>query len=242
MTNGADSDTVAWLIGRLGAHPLSGLGGDEDGALFRWLLMAVLMSARAPEGLARDAVAALARRGLDSSDALASDAGGAASAVLEACGVGRAAQVSARLVRVARGLEAAGGSLGALGREALDLEGLAGALGALGPGLGAAAVGRFLAPLRARFPAAAELPVEPAAVVAGVHLGWLPEGSDGESALPALRRCAAGALPPVDAVDLEWALGRLGRLACTRNAARRCPVLRCPLREGAPSADSRAPS
>ena len=100
------------------------------------------------------------------------------------------------------------------------LEALGGALAALAPGLGAATVTRFLAPLRALWPAAADLPVEPAVLAAGCHLGLLAEDQDLEGAAAVLVATSKGP----DPVDLEAALARLGRRACLRGRYARCPL------------------
>lgn len=230
---GSQVGDPASLVEAMGGHPLGQLAPEgvepDDAALFRWLLVSLLISGRASAPHAIGAV-----RGLEADrpalpEALAGLGATSLAEALAGAGISHPERLAPRLVRVARGLLGAGGSISALGRDALDLESLAGELAALGPGLGAATLSRFLAPLRERFPAAADLPVEPAATVAAIHLGWLPEGCEGDAAFEPLRRRAAAAA--VDVVDLEWALGQLGRRACARNNPRRCPVTRCPLRE-----------
>jgi endonuclease III len=91
-------------------------------------------------------------------------------------------------------------------------------------------VTRFLRPLRARWPAAAELPLAPAAHAAARHLGWIDASDDPESEPTALRRALAelGVTPSFG--DVESALERLGRRACMRERADRCPMETiCPL-------------
>ena len=223
----------ASLVGAMGGHPLGQLAPKgleaDDAALFRWLLVSLLISGRASARNALGALGGLEADGRALPAALAGLEPTSLAQALAGAGIPHPERLAPRLVRVARGLLGAGGSISALGRDALDLESLAGTLAALGPGLGAATLARFLAPLRERFPAAADLPVEPAATVAAIHLGWLPEGCEGDAAFEPLRRRAAAAA--VDVVDLEWALGQLGRRACMRNNPRRCPVARCPRRE-----------
>ena len=97
-----------------------------------------------------------------------------------------------RLVRIAAGLtERHAGSLEALAGAADSLEQLGARLASLAPGLGGASVSRFLRPLRDIWPTASDLPLDPAAHAAAVHLGWLEEGQDLEAAPGALRRALA---------------------------------------------------
>lgn len=229
------------LLERMGPHPWTALGAglDDEAQIGGWLVLACLLSAvRAPKR-AQGAFAALAERGLDSPSALASAPAGAAAPSLEANGVARAERVAHQLSRAARALEERhGGSLDGLAGGCESLETLGGRLSALGPGIGRATVIRFLRPLRGRWPAAAELPLDPAARAAAVHLGWIDDSDDLEGEPSALRRALAE-LPDATAFrDVESALERLGRRACGRERADRCPMQAlCPLRGASEGAD-----
>jgi hypothetical protein len=125
-----------------------------------------------------------------------------------------------------------------LASQADGLAELAAGIGSLAPGYGRAAVTRYLTPLRDHWPVAAELPATPAVRAAATDLGFLDEFEDEESAPGRLSRLVSGnesvsgespALPGL--IDLEAALERLGRRACVRGAAGRCPLgARCPRR------------
>jgi hypothetical protein len=142
--------------------------------------------------------------------------------------------VAQRLARAGRSLaERHGGSLAALAAQAEDLEELGGRLAALASGVGTATVLRFLRPLRDLWPAAAEIPLEPAARAAAVHLGWLAEGADEEGAPAALRAVLLREPEAPPLADVEAALARLGARSCLRQRPDRCPLgARCPAREG----------
>ena len=92
---------------------------------------------------------------------------------------------------------------------------------------------RFLRPLRERWPAAAELPLTPAARAAARHLGWIDASDDLEGEPSALRRALADLGDSLAFSDIESALERLGRRACVRERADRCPLEAiCPLAPG----------
>jgi hypothetical protein len=237
-------------VDRLGPHPATtvGLGPDpeDDGELTAWWMLACLLDTRRPG----DEAALAAYRTFEARDALdpeswASTGPELLTAWLEEAGHPRAEAVAAVLWRGGRALvEHHGGSLVRLARECDDLEQLGGRLAALAPGFGRGAVARFLQPLRGAWAAAAELPLDPAARAAAVHLGWLDEGEDEESGpgtlLTRLAHMDESGLAPDDPqprwVDVEAALGRLGRRACLRER-----VGRCPLGPACPRAGSLAP-
>lgn len=228
------------LLEHLGPHPWTTLGAglDDEVQIGRWLVLACLLSAVRDERRALDAFADLAELGLDSPGDLAGAPAGAAAPALEARGVPRAERVAHQLSRACRALEARhGGSLDTLAGESESLESLGGRLAALGPGIGRATVIRFLRPLRARWPAAAEVPLDPAAHAAALHLGWLDAGDDLEGAPGALGRRLDDLADPPALCDVESALERLGRRACLRERADRCPMgASCPLRGGSAAA------
>jgi hypothetical protein len=232
---GATLRAAGTLVQRMGGHPLSELRlGDleSDEGLGRWLVAACLLSGRVDEGRALEAYRRLDALGLTDPGRLATAEPDRVARALEAARIPRPLPQAQLLVRAARSLrEEHGGSLQGLARGCDGIEELAGALAQLAPGIGSAAVARFLRPLRERWPAAREVPLTPAARAAAIHVGWLREGEDEEGEPAALR--AALALQP-DAPplrDAEAALHRLGSAACRRASADRCPLgSDCPLR------------
>jgi endonuclease III len=228
------SDWAAAVVARLGGHAAGDLGLDlEDaGDRTRWLFAACLLAERVGEDAARDAWRNLAARGLDVPERLAASEPASVEAALAGVRLPRPEVTARKLVRVARALAAGhGGSIDALADEALDFEELAGRVARLAPGVGAATVLRFLAPLRDRWAAARAAPLSPAARAAAVCLGVLSEGQDEEGEPGALRAALREAEDAPALADLEAALERLGRAACRRGRPARCPLReRCPAR------------
>jgi endonuclease III len=218
----------------MGPHPWKAQGKalDDERDVGRWLIAACLLSTGRDEGRTLDAFHALSKAHLDLPTALASAPPGAAAPALEASGIPKAERVAHQLTRACRTLEERhGGSLDALAGESESLEALGRRLAALGPGIGNATILRFLRPLRTRWPAAAELPLAPAAHAAAVHLGWIDASDDLEGEPSALRRALADLGDAPAFSDVESALERLGRRACVRERADRCPMgAICPLR------------
>jgi len=232
------------LVGRMGGHAASELGVElehtDDDGVARWWVLAVLLGAlRGDRDRAIAAARALRTAGLSHPDALRGADPATVAGALDTCGVRPSAPVAARLVRSSRALaERWAGSFDALAAEADGLEDLGGRLASLSPGVGAGTVVRFLRPLRERWTAAGEIPLDEAARAAAVHLGWIAEGDDLEGAPGSLRR----SLVRVDTArapdaaraafsDVEAALERLGRAACRRERPDRCPLgVRCPAR------------
>ena len=229
------------LVARLGPHPARvwGLDLGTDAGLGRWLVAACLLAPRGDEAAAGAALRALAERGTRRAGRPRAQRTRARrrrprrGALPEARDHGRAAR--------ARELEPAGlptrapsaGSSPAV--DGLDEAGAA--LVALTPGLGPATAAEILRPLRDRFAAAREIPLTSAARAAAVHVGLLQPGEDEEGEPGALRAALAREQPVPDLADVEAALTRLGRAACLRNAARRCPLgADCPALRAVPRA------
>jgi len=220
------------LVARLGPHParLWGLDLGTDAGLGRWLVAACLLATRGDEDAAGAARSALAERGLDAPDGLASASPSTVADALAAARYPKPEITAARLVRASTNLLARhGGSLARLAAAADGLDELGAAIVALAPGIGPATAAEFLRPLRERFSAARDLPLASAARAAAVHLRWLG-GTDDEEGDPGVLRSALAREAPVPALaDVEAALTRLGRRACMRNAPQRCPLGRdCP--------------
>jgi len=218
-----------WLVDRLGPHPATRLGIDLDGAeddatLVRWLIATCLHAPRADESVVRAAYAALADAGLDDAAWLQRDPS-RVHALLEQAGHPRSEATALLLSRVLGSLQRDHeGSPTRLLTGADSLEMLGGSLSRLAPGFGRAAVTRFLQPLRDEWPVCAELPLDPAAVAAGIHLGLLPEGVEPETAAGSLRRAAPRDGDGPALRDLEAALAHLGRRACQRERSASCPL------------------
>ena len=103
-------------------------------------------------------------------------------------------------------------------------------LASLAPGFGAASVAGFLRPLRERWDQAREIPLHPAARAAAVHLGLLAEGEDTEGEPGALRAALGDDPAQPSLADAEFALTRIGRVACMKNRSNRCLLAdACPL-------------
>jgi hypothetical protein len=225
-------DWIPEVVERLGGHPARALGLDLDRPedRDRWLVAAALLSLRIDEAKALAAARGLAEAGLDTPAALAGDVD-AVLARLAAHEIDAAEEVAHRLARLGRALVDCGGT-DALARESDDLHSLGGRLVRLVRGIGASTVMRFLAPLRGRWSAAREVPLSAAARAAAVHLELLAPGEDEEGEPGALMRVLGAAPGAPDPIDVEAALDRLGRRACLRQRARRCPLgAACPLRE-----------
>lgn len=242
--------TPEQLTSALGSHPTLLLGlrsgqSDADGAplfsdsaLDRWLVACCLLGHNVELARGCASVDALAAAGIAQPSAIAKAGTLAVEAALVAGGHPKPESSAALLVRVCRTLEERyGGSLAALANGADDLEELAGRLMGLGSGFGRAAVVRLLRPLRDLWPLADEIPLDPAARAAAVHLGWILEGQDEDGSPGALRGFVRSAHcdnaeGTTHFCDVEAALERLGRKACLRERSDRCPLgSGCPLRE-----------
>ena len=217
------------LVALLGPHPASALGlavddpGAGDPELAQWLLAAALADPRLEAPRLAAAWDALRAAGLERAPAGAEAA--AFERALRAADHPKPDAAALVLWRLCRGLhERAEGSLSRLAADAFGIEELAGGLLRLAPGFGRAAVVRFLQPLRDVWPAASELPLEPAAVAAAVHAGFASEGDDPEVALGSLRAALRDEADSPPLFDVEAALARLGRRACRRERASRCPL------------------
>jgi endonuclease III len=220
------------LVELLGPHPVRQLGLDLDSeeGLARWLLAASLLGGRAGESAGLEAVRRLAAAGLDGPAALASAGVAAAAEVLAAGGYPQPEAAAGRLVRAARGL-LAGAGLEERAAAAAGLEELGAGLSSLAPGVGPATLRRFLQPLRERWSAAGDLPLDDAARPAAVHLGWIDSAEDTEGAPGALRARLLDEPEAPALADVEAALARLGRAACRAERPARCPLgPRCPAR------------
>jgi hypothetical protein len=200
------------LVERLGGHPAGELGIDlsAKGGPERWFVAACVLAERAPRRSGLAAVRALARAGLAEPRDLAKAGPDAVFAVLAEANHPRAEPLAHRLARAGTRLtERHGGTFDALAAECEDLEALGGCIAALASGVGRATVLRFLRPLRDRWSAAAEVPLDPAARRAAVELGWLAEGNDEEGAPLSLQARLADEPDPPSLADAETALARL---------------------------------
>lgn len=215
------------LVARLGPHParIWGLDLGTDAGLARWLVAACLLAPRGDEAAAGAALRALAERGLDAPEGLARSGPGPVANALGAARFPKPEITAARLVRASSSLrDAHAGSPSRLLSTALGLDEAGSALVALTPGLGPATAAEILRPLRDRFSAAREVPLTSATRAAALHVGLLMPGEDEEGEPGALRAALAREQPVPELADVEAALTRLGRAACLRNAARRCPL------------------
>jgi hypothetical protein len=213
--------SIVEQFGGLAASRL-GLALDAPDGRAGWLLAAALTT-RSGEPDER-AFLALADQGLARPEALAGCEPARLAGLLAGADRNTAERDALRLLRLARGLQERGGSLERLAGEAGDLTELGEALVRIAPGFGPAAVLRFLRPLRAHWPAAREVPLDPDARAAAVHLGWLLEGADEEGEPASLAAALADAPDPPPLEALEAALARLGRAACRRDRPDRCPL------------------
>jgi hypothetical protein len=232
------------LVLRFGGHPAGELGVElgtpDESDLERWLVATCLLATRAREELALAAFRSLEKADLAQPRELAESdlldvAGHLAGAELPG-----AEAVAQRLLRLSQALVSEyTGSVSSLANRCADLEELASRLWRLAPGFGRAAVHRFLQPLRDLWPAAADVPLDPAARAAAVHLGLIAPGQDEElgpgALLAALREDDAPQLR-----DVEAALARLGRQSCLREHSSRCPLgAQCPVAASVPDAPTR---
>ena len=212
----------------------AGENADEN-ALDRWLIACCLLGGGADMAKGCASVRRLAAAGLALPSEIAKAGPLPVEVALTSAGHPKPEQNAHLLVRVSRALtQRYGGSLQALASGADDLEDLAGRLMGLASGFGRAAVVRLLRPLREVWPLVDEIPLDPAARAAAVHLGWILEGQDEDGAPGALRahlRSAEAGAAHTHFCDVEAALERLGRKACLRERPERCPLAeRCPRR------------
>jgi endonuclease III len=224
------------IVLQFGGHRASELGLDLDTAEGRagWLIASALASTRTGEA-DEAAFAALTAAGLAQPVALARAEPRQVVELLAQASRRSAERDAALLVRIATSLaERHAGSLEQLAAGAADLPELGEALVRLAPGFGPAAALRFLRPLRSRWPAAREVPLDPAARAAALHLGWIAEGAD-EEGEPSALAAALQTRPDAPALwDAEAALARLGRAACRPDRPERCPLqAACPRRDEA---------
>lgn len=222
----------AWLVERMGPGWPERLGlrladGDEPDLLVWWIACLLRAGERGPDREERVTAALTALRGAGwlAADALAT-APRELAGTLAAAGLREPEVAAARIARGAAALVTrSGGSLERLARAACDLQELGARLVGLAPGFGAGSAARFLRPLRDRWPAADELPLDVAAHAAAVHLGWLDAHDDPETAPAALRHRLADDARAAPSLPLvEDALERLGRAACLRDRTARCPL------------------
>jgi hypothetical protein len=215
------------LVAQLGGHPAGELGIDleaSDGP-GRWLVAACLYGGRIDPDLALAAARALEAAGLADPKSVAAERPEALEALLLGVGYPSAEGTAYKLWRACDSLATHhGGSLDSLAAQSEQLEDLAGQLARLAPGFGAASVARFLRPLRDRWIQAREIPLHPAARAAAIHLGLLAEGEDEEGEPGALRAALCNDPARPSLADVEFALTRLGTVACSKNRIARCPL------------------
>jgi hypothetical protein len=232
------------LVELLGGHVSRRLALDlddpDDTTLGRWLVASALLGGRQPEAVGVAACCELARSALLDPKALAAGDSRLIEQCLDKAGLRRPDQATGLLVRLSGALQTRHqGSIESLAAAADGLPELAGGICSLAPGYGPAAVTRFLTPLRHWWHAAADLPASPAVRAAAADLGFVAEGEDEEAVPGRLAQLLSSDEPgtPEGADlpglrDLEAALDRLGRGACLRGAAARCPLgAQCPRRE-----------
>ncbi len=229
------------LVARFGGHPVGELGIDlesSDGP-GRWLVGACLYGGRIDDEVALAATRALDVAGLADPTSIALARPEALETLLSGAGYPTPDLTARKLWRACDSLARRhGGSLDTLAAQSEHLEELAARLARLAPGFGAASVAQFLRPLRDRWVQAREIPLHPAARAAAVHLGLLAEGEDAEGEPGALRAALRDDPAQPSLADTEFALMRIGRIACSRNR-----VTRCPLADACPrlASDSRTP-
>lgn len=221
------------LVARFGGHPVGELGIDLetiDGP-GRWLVAACLYGGRIDAGIALAAARALDAAGLADPASVAQARPEALEAVLLGAGYPAPDVTALKLWRACDSLaQRHDGSLDSLAAQSEHLEDLAARLASLAPGFGAASVAGFLRPLRDRWIQAREIPLHPAARAAAIHLGLLAEGEDTEGEPGALRAALRDDPAEPSLADTEFALTKIGRAACLRNRAARCPLAdACPL-------------
>lgn len=222
------------LVAQFGGHPVGELGIDLEAAEGpeRWLVAACLYGGRVDQGIARKAARALAAAELGGPREIALAAPEALEEVLRGAGYPKPDAAARKLWRISHCLAGRyGGSLDALAARCEGLEELGARLAELAPGFGVASVARFLRPLRDRWIQAREIPLHPAARAAAVHLGLLAEGEDEEGEPGALRAALRDDPAAPSLADAEFALTRIGSIACEKNRVHRCPLGdACPLR------------
>jgi hypothetical protein len=215
------------LVAQFGGHPAGELGIDleaSDGP-GRWLVAACLYGGRIDAEIALAAARALDAAGLADPKSVAAERPEALEALLIGAGYPAADVTAYKLWRACDSLATHhGGSLDSLAAQSEQLEDLAGRLARLAPGFGAASVARFLRPLRDRWIQAREIPLHPAARAAAIHLGLLSEGEDEEGEPGALRAALREDPAQPSLADVEFALTRLGTIACSKNRTARCPL------------------
>lgn len=230
---------LAQLLRRFGPHPTRAwaIPLDSESGAARWLLASALLARSADPARAGAALRALDAAGLGPAE-LAGAKPLPLARLLAREALRDPDTLAPLLIRLARALrESAAPPLPRLAAACDGLEQLGSALARLAPGFGAASVLAFLRPLRDTWPAAREVPLDPNARAAALHLGLLAEGDDEEGEPAALRAAVAepGASDGPDLADAEWALAQLGRAACARERIARCPLgAECPRRPPAP--------
>ncbi len=211
------------LVERLGGHPVRELAIDlaADGGPEQWFVAACVLAERAPAATGRASLRSLADADLLRPRKVARAGPAATQAALRRADHPRALPLAHRIARASgRLVERHQGSFDQLAAGCRDLEALGGTVAALASGIGAGTVLRFLRPLRPRWPAAADVPLDPAARIAAIHLGWLADDDD-DGAATLTGQLSDDSDPPLLA-DLEAALARLGRRSCRRGDPRRC--------------------
>jgi hypothetical protein len=215
------------LVARFGGHPVRELGIDleaSDGP-GRWLVAACLYGGRIDDQVALAATRALDAAGLADPTSIALARPAALEALLLGAGYPAPELTAHKLWRACDSLaKRHAGSLDTLAAQSEQLEDLAARLARLAPGFGAASVAGFLRPLRDRWVQAREIPLHPAARAAALHLGLLAEGEDVEGEPGALRAALRDDPAQPSLADTEFALMRIGRVACSRIRATRCPL------------------
>lgn len=222
------------VVNRFGGHPIAELGidlGAPDGPV-RWLVATCLYGGRIHDAVAGNATRRLQATGLTDPTRIVGAAPATLAATLAGASYPKPERAAQLIWRAARSLiERYDGSIDALVSGCDDLESLAARLADLAPGFGAAAVARFLRPLRDHWVLAREVPLLAAARAAALHLGLLEEGEDTEGEPGALRAALQRDPAPPTLADAEFALARLGAAACLRERIARCPLAdACPAR------------
>ena len=228
------------VLAEWGPHPAQRLKlsfeEPDDETLGRWLVACCLLAQRCPAARVSEVCGELERVGQGHPEKIRCGDAPTLATTLATSEVREPERVTALLVRASTTLhEQHEGSLTRLGERADDLEELAHRLSRLAPGFGRTSVMRFLQPLRDAWPAAGELPLDPAARAAAEHLGWIGPGADMEGSPSALRTFLARDPKAPALFEVEFALAQLGRRSCLRERADRCPLGEaCALRGEAP--------
>jgi hypothetical protein len=232
------AECLAAILARFGPHPARAwaLDLDSDHGCVEWLVACALLARSSEPARAGAALRALAEAGLDAAS-LAGTSPLPLARLLAREKLRDPDTLAPLLIRLARGVAGhCGGSLPALAARCDGLGELGSALAHLAPGFGAAQVASFVRPLRDVWISAREIPLDPHARAAALHLGMIGE-TDDEDGEPSCLRAALARVQrraiaePVDLCDAEWALAQLGRAACSRQRAERCPLgALCPTR------------